>query len=98
MTYLPEESKVTYQYKACPRRRSENGKEGKVFDALEWLAAMTSHVPNRVAPIVSISVKIISGVKQSGIPDTAIRYFRISKKLRYSYIQFKLSPIRRLKI
>jgi len=35
MTYLPEESKVIYASKACPRRRSGNGKEEKVFDALE---------------------------------------------------------------
>ncbi len=26
---------------------SRDGKEEKVFDALEWLAAMTSHVPNK---------------------------------------------------
>ena len=39
MTYLPEESKVIYQ--------SKDGKEDRVFDALEWLAAMCSHVPNK---------------------------------------------------
>jgi endonuclease III len=39
MTYIPEESKVLY--------RSKDGKEEKVFDALEWLAAMCSHVPNK---------------------------------------------------
>jgi hypothetical protein len=38
MTYIPEESKVTYQ--------SKGGKQEKVFDPLEWLAAMCSHVPN----------------------------------------------------
>ena len=27
--------------------RSKDGKETKIFDALEWLAAMCSHVPNR---------------------------------------------------
>jgi hypothetical protein len=32
-------SKVTY----C----SKDGKQEKVFDALEWLAAMGSHVPNK---------------------------------------------------
>jgi hypothetical protein len=47
MTYLPEESKVIYQSKACSRRRSGNGKKEKVFDALEWLAAMSSHVPGK---------------------------------------------------
>ena len=39
MTYIPEKSKVIYQ--------SKDGKEEKVFDALEWLAAMCSHVPNK---------------------------------------------------
>jgi hypothetical protein len=39
MTYIPEESKVAYQ--------SKDGKEEKVFDAIEWLAAMCSHVPNK---------------------------------------------------
>ena len=27
--------------------RSKDGKETKIFDALEWLAARCSHVPNR---------------------------------------------------
>ena len=39
MTYIPEESKVVY--------KSKDGKEEKIFDALEWLAAMCSHVPNK---------------------------------------------------
>jgi hypothetical protein len=39
MTYLSEESKVIYE--------SKDGKEEKVFDALEWLAAMGSHVPGQ---------------------------------------------------
>jgi hypothetical protein len=39
MTYVRDESKVIYQ--------SKDGKEKKVFDALEWLAAMCSHVPNK---------------------------------------------------
>jgi len=26
---------------------SKDGKDEKVFDALEWLAAMTSHLPNK---------------------------------------------------
>ncbi len=38
-TYVSEESKVVYQ--------SKDGKEERVFDALEWLAAMCSHVPNK---------------------------------------------------
>jgi len=39
MTYIPEASEVIY--------RSKDGTEEKVFDALEWLAAMCSHVPNK---------------------------------------------------
>jgi hypothetical protein len=42
MTYLPEDSKVVY--------RSKDGKEEKIFDALEWLVPTKSgcsHVPNK---------------------------------------------------
>jgi hypothetical protein len=39
MTYLPEESNVIY--------KSKDSREEKVFDALEWLAAMGSHVPDK---------------------------------------------------
>jgi len=39
MTYIPEESKVIYQ--------SKDGKKEEALDALEWLAAMCSHVPNK---------------------------------------------------
>jgi len=39
MTYIREQASVVYQ--------SKNGKTTKTFDALEWLAAMCSHVPNR---------------------------------------------------
>lgn len=39
MQYLPEPSKVVY--------RAKDGTEEKIFDALEWLAAMCSHIPDR---------------------------------------------------
>jgi len=39
MTYHRETGQVEYQ--------SKDGKETRVFDALEWLAAMCSHVPNK---------------------------------------------------
>jgi len=39
MQYFPGPSKVVYQAK--------EGSEEKVFDALEWLAAMCSHIPDR---------------------------------------------------
>jgi len=47
MTYIPEESKVIYQSKACPRAKRRDGKDQRTFEPLEWLAAMCSHVPNR---------------------------------------------------
>ena len=50
MTYIAEESKVIYQ--------SKDGKDEKVFDALECLAAMCSHVPNRgEQPVESLQVE-----------------------------------------
>ena len=39
MTYVPEEAKVVY--------KSKDRKQEKIFDALEWIAAMCSHVPNK---------------------------------------------------
>jgi len=44
MTYLHEESKVLYE--------STDGKEEKVFDAFEWLAAMDSNVPDKEEQMV----------------------------------------------
>ena len=39
MSYLREEAKVVYE--------SKDGKHEKVYNALEWLAAMSSHVPEK---------------------------------------------------
>ncbi len=39
MEYLPDKARVRY--------RSKDGKEQKCYDALEWLAAMGTHVPGR---------------------------------------------------
>jgi len=47
ITYHRESGQVEYRSKSCPRPRSGNGKQTKLFDALEWLAAMCSHVPNK---------------------------------------------------
>ena len=44
MTYIQEESKVVY--------RSKDDKKEKTFDALEWMAAMCSHVPNKEEQMV----------------------------------------------
>lgn len=50
MTYVPEEAKVIYQ--------SKDGKEENIFEALEWLAAMCSHVPNKgEQPVESLEVE-----------------------------------------
>ncbi len=39
---------MNYHRETCQvQYRSKDGKETKVFDALEWLAAMCSHVPNK---------------------------------------------------
>ncbi|MFH1951682.1 MAG: transposase [Pseudomonadota bacterium] len=43
MTYTPDESKVIYQ--------SKDGKDEKVFDPLEWIAAMCSHVPRGLTDV-----------------------------------------------
>jgi hypothetical protein len=47
MRYLEQEGTVVYKAKACPGHRSGDGKDQKIFPALEWLAAMCSHIPNR---------------------------------------------------
>jgi hypothetical protein len=55
MQYLDQEGKVVYASRACPGPRSGDGKSRRVFpapvsstgQALEWLAAVCSHIPNR---------------------------------------------------
>ena len=39
MTYLPEESRIIY--------RPKDNRQEKAFDALDWMAAMTSHIPDQ---------------------------------------------------
>ena len=39
MSYFPEESQIIY--------RSKDNQQEKSFDALDWLAAMTSHIPDQ---------------------------------------------------
>ncbi len=48
MTYYRETGQVQYQ--------SIDEKETKVFNALEWLAAMCSHVPNKGEQMVRYGV------------------------------------------
>ena len=44
MTYLDQEATVAY--------KAKDGKDAKVFPAMEWLAAMCSHIPNKGAQMV----------------------------------------------
>jgi len=69
MAYIEEESKVSYQ--------SKDGKEEKVFDALEWLAAMCSHVPNKGEQMVryyGYYSNVSRGKRQKENQDSLIPY------------------------
>jgi len=44
MTYLDQEATVAY--------KAKDGTDAKVFPAMEWLAAMFSHIPNKGAQMV----------------------------------------------
>ena len=59
MQYLDQKGKVVYASKA--------GKSIKVFPAMEWLAAMCSHIPNRGEQMVRyMAITVMSsGVKGS---------------------------------
>jgi hypothetical protein len=64
MNYIPEESKVIYQAK--------DGRQEKVFDAPEWLAAMCSHVPIKgesrragsVTMVITVSILMLDSCLQ----------------------------------
>jgi hypothetical protein len=64
MSYLEEEAQVLY--------RSKDGKEDKVLDALEWLAAMCSHVVPRKKSI------LICGVRQLPILCTHVHVYGLN--------------------
>ena len=69
MTYIPEESKVSYQ--------SKDTKDEKVFNALEWLAAMCSHVPNKGEQMVryyGCYSNVLRGKRQKENQDGHIPY------------------------
>ena len=62
--YLPEPSKVGY--------RAKDGTEEKVFDAVEWLAAMCSHIPDGGRTNGSV-IKILLSIRansSNGNPDS----------------------------
>ncbi len=54
--YFAESSKVVY------RAKDESGE--KVFDALEWLAAMCSHIPDRGEQMVRYYVGLRKRMKK----------------------------------
>ncbi len=56
MTYIPEESKAIYQ--------SKDGKEEKIFDALEWLAAMCLMSQTRESKWSELLVRVTRGFEQ----------------------------------
>ena len=68
MTYLDQEGKVVYKAKACSGPRGGNGKDTKVFPAMEWLAAMCSHIPNRGEQMVILRLvqQRLAGKKTDG--------------------------------
>jgi hypothetical protein len=87
MIYIPEESKVSYQ--------SKDGKEEKVFDALEWLAAMCSHVPNKGEQMVryyGYYSNVSRGKRQKENQDNLIPYILeprgSSKEYRKNWARF----------
>ena len=61
MTYIPEESEVIY--------RSKDGTEEKVFDALEWLAAMPACACRTQTGVPMFPTK---GSRWSGIMVTTV--------------------------
>jgi hypothetical protein len=58
MQYLAEPSKVVY--------RAKDGTGEKVFDALEWLAAMCSHIPDRGEQMVGIMDITVTSAGEKG--------------------------------
>ncbi|MCX5847111.1 MAG: transposase [Deltaproteobacteria bacterium] len=77
MQYLDQEAKVVYTSKACPGHRFGDSKSNKVFDALEWLAAMCSHIPNKGEQMVryyGYYSNVSRGKRQESTEDDDIPY------------------------
>jgi hypothetical protein len=76
MQYLDQEGKVIYTAKACPGPRSGDKKTyAKVFPALEWLAAMCTHIPNRGEQMVKyygFYSNVARGKRQKAGKDDAV--------------------------
>ncbi|MFH1124884.1 MAG: transposase, partial [Pseudomonadota bacterium] len=57
--------------------KSKDGKEEKIFDALEWLAAMCSHVPNKGEQMVRYYghySNVARGKRKKNVQDELIPY------------------------
>jgi hypothetical protein len=67
LTYLPEASRII-----C---RSKDNRQEKTFDALDWLAAMTSHIPDQREQMVryyGFYSNVSRGMRQKEKVDTLI--------------------------
>ena len=70
MTYVRDESKVIYL--------SKDSKEKKTFDALEWLAAMGSHVPNKGSRWSDIMATTATSLGEGGRRRTRMDWYLAS--------------------
>jgi hypothetical protein len=67
MTYMPQQARVIYE--------SKDGKKEKAFDALDWLAALCSHVPNKGEQMVryyGYYSNVCRGRRQKAGQDTLV--------------------------
>ncbi|MBN1470280.1 MAG: transposase, partial [Syntrophaceae bacterium] len=83
--YLENEGTVVY--------RAKNGKDQKIFPALEWLAAMCSHIPNRGEQMVryyGYYSNVSRGKRKEAGADDAIETEGNAKKRGQIYFIFFL--------
>jgi len=67
LRYLPEESRIIY----C----SKDNRQEKVFDALDWLAAMCSHIPDQREQMIryyGFYSNVFRGIRQKENQDVLI--------------------------
>ncbi len=85
--YLDQEGSVIYTAKACPGPRSGDRKTNKVFPAMEWLAAMCTHIPNRGEQMVRYYGYYINFASPSGgfIPKGITSPLVLDFNIFYSY-------------
>jgi hypothetical protein len=69
MTYLREESRILY--------RSKDNRQEKAFDALDWLAALSAHIPDQREQMVhyyGFYCNVSRGLHQKENQDNLIPY------------------------